>query len=87
MDKLKQKMMALFLKSHTFKEIVESGEFEFMFFTSGMKSIPKPGGCRLETCSEIKDAKSFDCEKVVTHKDGSFSCMYNGMWVRFSNVL
>ena len=84
---LVQKMTKLYLMSTPFNEVVESGKFKYVLYTSSMLSIPKTGGCRCLECNKA-DTRTFSkqiSDKVVIHNNGDYSCKYDKMWVRFSN--
>ena len=74
-------MMKLFILASTLGQLAQSGVFDMAIATKTGKTIPTMGGIVLDMC-ELK-GYAIKCDKVIKHKDGSFTGVYDGKYVRF----
>lgn len=79
--KLQTEMMKLFILASTLGQLAQSGVFDMAIATKSGKTIPTMGSIVLNMC-ELK-GYAIKCDKVIKHKDGSFTGMYDGKYVRF----
>lgn len=77
-------MCKLFLLSHNLKEVANSEMFSYCLITKNGKTIPTDGSVVIQLTEIAKNnAKELSCEKVICHKDGTFTCVYQGIYVKW----
>ena len=64
----------------TLGELAESGVFDMALVTKRGKTIPTMGSMVLKM--EGLEGYTLKCDKVITHNDGSFTGLYNGIYVK-----
>lgn len=73
------------LSSYSFKDALNTGYFDFIAFTKSGKSIPSDGSVCV-FCDKIntKDMPNINPVKVINHKDGTSSVLYENIgYIRF----
>lgn len=78
--KLQKEIIKCFILASTLGELAESGVFDVALATRHGKSIPTGGSIVLKW-EELK-GYTFKCDKVIMHNDGSFTGLYNGVYVK-----
>lgn len=70
------KTAALFVQAHTFAEVVKSGLFDMVLYTSTLRSIPRKGSSKAKACKDITTPTDIACVNTKAHKDGSITAIY-----------
>lgn len=79
--KLQKKMLAIYMLASTLGQLAQSGVFDMALATRSGKTIPTMGSMVLKM-EELK-GYAIKCDKVITHNDGSFTGLYDNVYVRF----
>ena len=85
---LTQKTEKLYLLAHTFDEVINGDVFKYCSYTANGKTIPKCGSRIISVIDARKCApKRLNCDRVIIHRDGSFTGVYGGLFVKwFKNL-
>lgn len=76
-----KELIKCYMLASTLDELAKSGVFDMALATKSGKTIPTMGSMILKM-EELK-VYAIKCDKVITHNDGSFTGLYDKVYVRF----